>query len=65
MIIEIDGHKFDAVFEKSKSPKTCEVFRKAMPFEGDLVHVRWSLVRRSACLQSMVVDQSALKQLLS
>jgi len=42
MIIEIDGHKFDAVFEKNKSPKTCEVFRNAMPFEGEIIHVRWS-----------------------
>ena len=42
MIIEIDGHNFDAEFEESKSPKTCEVFRKAMPLEGEIVHVRWS-----------------------
>lgn len=42
MIIEIDGHKFDAVFEESKSPKTCASFRKFMPFEGEIVHVRWS-----------------------
>jgi hypothetical protein len=42
MIIEIDGHKFDAVFEESKSPKTCESFRKVMPFESQVVHVRWS-----------------------
>ena len=42
MIIEIDGYKFDAVFEESKSPKTCEAFRKAMPFKGEIVHVRWS-----------------------
>ncbi len=42
MKIEIDGHKFDAVFEENKSPKTCEIFRKEMPFEGDIVHVRWS-----------------------
>jgi len=42
MIIEIDGHEFEAVFEESNSPKTCEVFRKAMPFESKIVHVRWS-----------------------
>ena len=42
MIIDIDGHMFDAVFEEDKSPKTCDVFRKAMPFEGEIVHVRWS-----------------------
>lgn len=42
MIIEIDGYKFDAVFEESNSPNTCEAFRKVMPFEGQVVHVRWS-----------------------
>ena len=42
MIIEIDGHSFNAVFEQNKSPKTCKIFRKAMPFIGDVVHVRWS-----------------------
>ena len=42
MIIELAGHKFDAVFEENSSPKTCEAFRKVMPFEGQVVHVRWS-----------------------
>jgi len=42
MIIEIDGHKFDSVFEEKKSPKTCAIFRRAMPFESEIVHVRWS-----------------------
>jgi Protein of unknown function (DUF3830) len=42
MIIEIDGQKFDAVFEEKKSPKTCDAFRKVMPFVGQVVHVRWS-----------------------
>jgi len=42
MIIEIDGHQFDAVLEETKSPKTCAVFRKEMPFKGEIVHVRWS-----------------------
>lgn len=42
MIIEIDGHAFDAVFENEKSPKTCEVFRQVMPFNSHVVHVRWS-----------------------
>jgi len=42
MIIEIDGYRFDAVFEESGSPQTCEAFRRAMPFEGHVVHVRWS-----------------------
>ena len=42
MIIEIDGHGFDAVFEESHSPMTCAAFRKEMPFESQVVHVRWS-----------------------
>ena len=42
MIIEIDNYKFNAVFENTKSPETCDAFRKAMPFVGEVVHVRWS-----------------------
>jgi len=42
MNIEIDGYKFDAVFEEINSPKTCEVFRKVIPFAAQVVHVRWS-----------------------
>ena len=42
MNIEIDGYKFDAVFEEINSPNTCEVFRKVIPFEAQVVHVRWS-----------------------
>ncbi|MGK0443333.1 MAG: hypothetical protein ACJA1U_000258 [Bermanella sp.] len=42
MIIEIDGHAFDAIFENETSPKTCEAFRQVMPFNSHVVHVRWS-----------------------
>jgi len=42
MIIEIDGHIFDAIFEETKSPKTCAAFQKSMPFQGEIIHVRWS-----------------------
>jgi hypothetical protein len=42
MIIEIDGHPFDAVFEEDRSPETCKAFSKALPFESRVVHVRWS-----------------------
>ena len=42
MIIEIDGWTFEAVFEERKSPATCQAFREAMPFDGEIVHVRWS-----------------------
>lgn len=33
---------FDAVLEMEKAPKTCEAFLARMPFEGQIVHVRWS-----------------------
>ena len=42
MIIDIAGHAFDAVFQDDRSPRTCEAFRAAMPFHGEIVHVRWS-----------------------
>ena len=42
MIIEIDGFIFDAVLEEDKSPRTCQVFMQVMPFESQVVHVRWS-----------------------
>ncbi len=42
MIIETGGFRFSAVFEDEKSPATCAAFRESMPFEGEIVHVRWS-----------------------
>lgn len=42
MHIEIAGHRFDARFEDDKSPQSCAAFRQAMPFIGQVVHVRWS-----------------------
>ena len=42
MKIEIAGHRFDAMLEEDKSPRTCALFRKMMPFRGKVVHVRWS-----------------------
>lgn len=42
MKIIIADHKFNACFEENRSPDTCAAFRKAMPFESKIVHVRWS-----------------------
>ncbi len=28
--------------EEEKAPKTCAAFRRLLPFEGKLIHVRWS-----------------------
>jgi len=33
---------FDAVLEETNAPKTCEAIRNALPFESQVVHVRWS-----------------------
>ncbi|WP_421723587.1 DUF3830 family protein [Bauldia sp.] len=33
---------FDARFESDAAPETCDVFRQVLPFESQLVHVRWS-----------------------
>jgi hypothetical protein len=35
-------HVFDAVLEQEKAPETCKAFLERMPFEGQIVHVRWS-----------------------
>jgi hypothetical protein len=33
---------FDAAMETEKAPKTCAAFLSRLPFEGKIVHVRWS-----------------------
>src|SRR5579864_4645019 len=33
---------FDARFEVASAPKTCAAFRKHLPFESQVIHVRWS-----------------------
>ncbi|MEM7443008.1 MAG: DUF3830 family protein [Pseudomonadota bacterium] len=33
---------FGARFENELAPKTCEVFRRALPYDSQVVHVRWS-----------------------
>jgi len=40
--IIIADEVFDAVYEIEKSPATCAAFEKVMPFESQVVHVRWS-----------------------
>ncbi|MBT8434964.1 MAG: DUF3830 family protein [Gammaproteobacteria bacterium] len=42
MKIKIAGHRFNAVFEDDKSPASCDAFRAVMPFQSQVVHVRWS-----------------------
>ena len=33
---------FDARLETEAAPETCKAFEAAMPFSGEIVHVRWS-----------------------
>ena len=33
---------FDARFETARAPRTCDAFRRLLPFANRLVHVRWS-----------------------
>jgi hypothetical protein len=35
-------YTFDAKLETESAPKTCESFLKRLPFESQIVHVRWS-----------------------
>jgi hypothetical protein len=33
---------FGARFETAAAPKTCEIFKKLLPYENKIIHVRWS-----------------------
>jgi hypothetical protein len=33
---------FEGRFETALAPKTCEIFRKLLPYEQRVIHVRWS-----------------------
>src|SRR6202789_1618169 len=42
LIVHAGDFTFQARFEEQLAPKTCAAFRRAMPFESQMVHVRWS-----------------------
>ena len=42
LIIRAGDFTFNARFEEELAPKTCAAFKKAMPFESQAIHVRWS-----------------------
>src|SRR6267154_3438411 len=42
LIIHAGDFTFQARFEEQLAPKTVAAFRKAMPFESQAIHVRWS-----------------------
>ena len=42
LIVRAGDFTFQARFEEQLAPKTCAAFRRAMPFESQAIHVRWS-----------------------
>ena len=42
LVVYAGDFTFQARFEEQLAPKTCAAFRKAMPFESQAIHVRWS-----------------------
>ena len=42
LIVHAGDFTFQARFEERLAPRTCAAFRKAMPFESQAIHVRWS-----------------------
>ena len=42
LLIHAGDFTFQARFEEQLAPKTCAAFRKAMPFESQAIHMRWS-----------------------
>jgi hypothetical protein len=42
VVITAGGFRFEAEFEAVAAPRTCEAFRKLLPFREHLLHVRWS-----------------------
>ena len=42
LIVHAGDFTFQARFEEHMAPKTCAAFRRAMPFESEAIHVRWS-----------------------
>jgi len=40
--IKAGPYAFEARFESAAAPKTCATFRKLLPYENKIIHVRWS-----------------------
>lgn len=40
--IKAGPYTFDARFESKAAPKTVAIFRKLLPYENKVIHVRWS-----------------------
>jgi hypothetical protein len=42
LTIKAGDFTFSGHFEDTDAPKTCAMFRKLLPYKGQVVHVRWS-----------------------
>jgi len=42
LIIKAGGFTFGGHLEETDAPETCAMFRKLLPYKGQIVHVRWS-----------------------
>ncbi|WP_425049860.1 DUF3830 family protein [Psychromarinibacter sp. S121] len=42
LVIKAGPYTFDAKLEEEAAPKTCAAFRKVLPYQSQIVHVRWS-----------------------
>ena len=42
LIIRAGDFNFEGRFEEELAPSTCAAFKKAMPFESQVIHARWS-----------------------
>ena len=42
LLIVSGAYRFEARLETQAAPKTCAVFRKLLPYENKIIHVRWS-----------------------
>jgi hypothetical protein len=42
LVITAGPFKFQARFETGLAPRTCEIFRRLLPYRQRVIHVRWS-----------------------
>lgn len=42
LCVTAGSFRFEGKFESAAAPKTCEIFRRLLPYENKIIHVRWS-----------------------
>ncbi len=42
LTVHAGAYKFDARLEEEAAPRTCAAFSRLLPYESEVVHVRWS-----------------------